>query len=249
MASHRNSIRSRKEALHRQREKALIARIALLSVLSIGVIYILIVYGIPAMVGIADAWLQIRDSEKGTKFEKQTILSAPSLPPPENDFTNKEVFSVSGTSESGSKVVLIVNDRVFGEVITTRDGVFSFNNVPLQEGKNVYFVYRTDELGNKSADSAKRDIVLDTQAPNIEVKTPFTGQSFKGQGQRVVEVTGTTTGADSVLVNENFVILSEDGSFSYRYPLSPGENAIKIKAKDNAGNESVEVTRTVRWEE
>jgi hypothetical protein len=249
MAGQRTSIRSRKEALHKQREKALIARIALLSVLSVGIIYILIVYGIPAMVGIADAWLQIRDSEEGTKSEQQIILSAPSLPPPENDFTNKKEYSVSGTSESGSKVVLTVNNSVFGEVITTGDGVFSFDNVPLQEGKNVYFVYRTDDLGNKSADSAKREIVLDTQTPNIEVKSPFTGQSFKGQSQRVVEVTGTTTGADSVLVNDNFVILSGDGSFSYRYPLSPGENAIKIKAKDNAGNESVEVTRTVRWEE
>lgn len=244
------STHSRTEQLRKDHERKMIIRIVFLISLMIIVLVLLAWYAIPAFVSIANIWLQVKESDKtSTPQIQQTFLSSPQIERASRELTKESNINLKGSSESGAKIYLMVNEQASGDTIADNDGNFEFSNVSLKEGDNLIYVYREDERGNKSEPSRSSTIVLDTQAPTIKVEKPFSGESFKGQSRRTIDITGSTSGSDYVYVNDSRVIMNEDGIFSHRLRLELGENAIKVKAVDEAGNESVEVTRTVRWEE
>lgn len=242
--------RSRVDQLRKDHERKMVLRIVFFVLLMLVMLILLARYAIPGFVSIANIWLQVKESDQTATPQTQLIpLSPPSLDRPSREVTKENKLGFKGSTEAGSKVFLMVNEQPAGDAISSSDGSFEFNDVELKEGDNLIYVYREDDKGNKSDPSRSTTVVLDTQAPTIKVEKPFSGESFKGQSQRTIDVNGSSSGADYVYVNESRVILNDEGTFSQRVRLETGENAIKVKAIDEAGNESVEVTRTVRWEE
>jgi hypothetical protein len=241
---------SRAEQLRKDHEKKMIMRILFFVFLMVIVVVLLARYAIPAAVSIANIWLQVKESDATPAQQVQQVyLSPPNLEGASRELTKNSTITIKGSTESGSKVFLMLNEQASGDLIADSEGNFEFTSVSLREGENLVYVYREDERGNKSNPSRSSRILLDTEAPSVSVEKPFSGESFRGQSQRTIEVKGSSDGADYVFVNDSRVIMDDDGLFVQRLRLEPGENAIKIKAVDEAGNESVEVTRTVRWEE
>ena len=192
--------RSRVERLRKEHERKMITRIIFFISLIILMLVLLVWYAVPAFVSIANIWLQVKELDKVTSSNRTVVLTEPSLEKASRELSKESKTSIKGSTDSGSRVYLMVNEQANGDVIADGDGFFEFNDVALKEGENLVYVYRKDERGNKSNPSRSVTIVVDTQAPSIEVSKPFSGESFTGQSRRTIDVEGTASGADFVFV-------------------------------------------------
>ena len=56
--------------------------------------------------------------------------------------------------------------------------------------------------------------------------------------KKAVIVTGKVKEDSTVTINGRFVVVQNDGSFSYDFPLNDGDTILKITATDEAGNQT-----------
>lgn len=243
-------VSSRSERLQAEHERKLIVRITLLSTLGLGFILALVIWGIPAFISVSTFWLNVRDSDEpavGTGPVEN--VTTPTLGRFTDQVTKRDTIDVTAYANEGSTVILERNGAQVAENVADSSGNVSFNGVSLTEGNNDFVAFIVGKEGKRSEASNTVSIVRDTQPPTIAVDKPFSGETFRGQSQRLVEVTGKANEAEVVFVQDTRVILGLDGGFSQRVRLEPGENNLTIYALDEAGNESVKVVRVVRWEE
>ena len=116
-------------------------------------------------------------------------------------------------------------------------GEFSFD-VNLKKGDNTFKAEARDQAGNVSQQTEVYKVNYDDEAPDLKVESPSDNSTYYGSGQRQIEIKGTTAEDAEVFVNERFVSVSEEATFSYSTSLNEGENTFEIKAKDAAGNET-----------
>ena len=221
--------------LSRKEGKRYIRQSALLTVLTILLLIALLFWGIPSLIKLAIFLGDLRSST-------QTITGEDVLPPPPPvmqpvaEATNSAVVEISGFAEEGSSVVLSLNGSDAYETLVDSDGEFLFDSVKLNQGDNEIVATSTDTAGNKSKASSTTTIELDQTLPTLTIDAPADGQTFFGQMQKVVRVSGKIDPGSTVLVNNSFVILSQEGAFSHLVQLNEGENIIAIIAQDRAGN-------------
>lgn len=151
------------------------------------------------------------------------------------DATNTSPFEITGRVEPGNTVVINFNGKE-EEIQTDENGNFS-TKFDLVKGDNTFFAYTKNPAGNKSQDTQKYVLVFDNESPDIRIVTPSDGASFYGSRQKNVTIKGTTKIDSSVTINDRIATVNDDGSFSLNYSLSDGENNLKIKSVDKAGNE------------
>jgi hypothetical protein len=242
-----NSVQ-RKQLIARKHEQSLIRRIVLIVILTFGIIAVLLMYAIPAMVKIADVWETTRDSDVPTGPDEDISipLSRPSFQSLPYNATNSSEFILKGYAPSGTTVFLRFNNQDSGTAVADNSGSFTISNITLSEGDNSFVVYAKDTKGKKSEESEPLNLKLDTRPPTLEISGPNYGDTFGGS-QNVIDVKGKTSEATQMYVNEGWVIMNADGSFSHKFQLQPGENTLTMYAKDDAGNKSAEVIRKVTY--
>ncbi len=183
-------------------------------------------------------------------FKKETVVQnnetgvvlEPFLDPlPEATFSAR--ISISGNATSGDSVILYVNKEKISEKIVGKDGVFSFNNVPLDKGKNE--IYSVSKSGNKeSQPSEKYTIIMESEPPKLTIESPSDGSVFKREN-RDIEIRGQTDEDAGISLNQRFVFVNPNGSFTTTYRLNDGENKLEFISTDQAGNtETVILTIT-----
>ena len=143
--------------------------------------------------------------------------------PREGSATNLRTIKVTGISEVGALVTVnglpaALEKRYFSKLLS------------LEDGPNLITVTASDASGNTR--TVLVHVVLDTQAPLLDIKDPKPGSAVN---QDPVSVTGNTepgaivkvNGANVQLVNTSFEALVE---------LSEGINTVSVTATDAAGN-------------
>lgn len=151
------------------------------------------------------------------------------------DATNISLFEITGRVEPGNTVVINFNAEE-EEIQTDENGNFSAK-FELIKGENTFFAYTKNPAGNKSQDTKSYVLVFDNEAPDIKILSPNDGSSFYGSKQKNVTIQGNTEIDSSVAINDRIATVNDDGGFSLNYSLSNGENNLKIKSVDKAGNE------------
>jgi hypothetical protein len=206
----------------------------LLIVLSIGVIAVLIIYGIPNVGKVATF-------VSGFKYKNTPAASSDKTPPPPPkfgnypDFTNQATINISGTGEPGATIKLTFNGSG-QDILADKDGNFTFQNLILQAGDNTFFAFAIDQAGNASQKTPDKKIVYDNKPPSLTIDSPSDGSNFFGSGQRQVTIQGTTDSGASVTINDRIVSVDDSGKFQYTLTLNGGENKFTIKSVDQAGN-------------
>lgn len=122
----------------------------------------------------------------------------------------------------------------------------TYTAVDLSDGTNSLSLTVTDNDGNVS-ETANVTIVISTAAPTLEITSPMEGIITNGDTVTISGSSGTGTAGvsiSSITVNGVPVIIESDGTFTYDYTLSEGENVITIVATDTVGN-STQVVRHV----
>jgi len=218
--------------LAKKKKKELTKQSLVLILLSIVVILIFIFIVLPNAVQMLFNLL-----DKGTNLTP--IDNIPPQPPTISappEATHSAKLSLTGFGEAESKVYLVVNNQEQDLTMVNDNGQFSVV-VELIEGENTIKLYSVDAAGNESINKSYQ-IIKDTQKPNIKIGYPEDGASYELKEEQVVNIQGETEPRARVYINENLTYSNTQGLFNYRYRLDEGENKIKIRVVDLAGNEA-----------
>jgi hypothetical protein len=156
-----------------------------------------------------------------------------------------KVIEVSGLTEPGSTVALILNDERSKEILADGEGGFTFEYVPLKAGENTITVTAKDDAGNESDPAQEIKIIYKSSAPKLDVQTPTENQIFK-ETDNPIRVAGQTDPQTKVYVDETLAIVDTEGNFEkYLVLRDEGSVTIKFKAIDIAGNISEEEVKVL----
>jgi len=230
------------ERLARRDEKIIIKRIIYLSLFSLILAIFLFTLGLPLLGKFADLLETIFKKNEQSQVADKSQPQPPRIDPlPEA--TNSAKLTVSGFSTSGTSVDLYLDDSKLDSIDLT-SGRFVFENVFLKNGENLIKVKVVNNSGTESEFSQTETVILDTEAPFLEIENPFDGQSFSGNNR--IKVLGKTEKDASVYVNGFLASVDTEGKFEISVPVGEGESSIEIKAIDEAGNVKIE-TRKVNF--
>lgn len=234
---------SRRESIE---EKNNFRSAVILIILTIGVVIVLVVVGIPTVGKIATFVSGLKGGNTPITSNDKTPPAPPTFKT-SPDFTNQLTTSISRSAESGATIKLTFDGKE-QSVLVDKDGNFSFQNLSLQNGDNIFFAFAVDSAGNISQKSAEKKIVYDNKPPTLSVDNPSDGSKFFGSGQRQVTIQGTTDSGASITINDRIVSVDDSGKFQYTLTLSDGDNKFTIKSVDQAGN-STEKDITLNFSE
>jgi bacillopeptidase F len=160
---------------------------------------------------------------------------------PELSYTNQDIITVEGRLTADGKANVYVN----GDKITSVDSVNRVFSVQLNLPADENTIIVSAELnGVETEPSAPVVVIKDKQAPVLTITNPIDNAKVNVE---LIHVIGNATDnieLEKLEINDNIVVLADDGSFDEKVILNQGENIITVKATDLAGN-VVTVVRTV----
>lgn len=209
----------------------------ILVVLGTIVLLLFVIYvGIPLLIGTSAFLGTLKSNQPGEQASDKTAPFPPVLSPVVSATNNPQV-TIEGYAEGETTLTLFVNNSQVKEILLGSDGVFSFSDILLTEGENTIYAIATDAADNESPTSTKLKITYKKEAPKLEMNEPQEGQIFS-KNQQDIQIKGTTDPGVDIRINDRFVVVKDDGSFTFSLKLNDGENAITIVARDPAGNET-----------
>lgn len=219
----------------RVEEKKNIKKAYVYIALSVIAMCLLFFLGLPLIIKFAGFFTNLGKADKPVDIED---ITPPAPPQFENipEFTNKKTFTLEGRSEDGAIITLFFNGKE-NETVSNSEGKFNFE-FNLTGGENTFYAKAKDQSGNEGVETSTYKIVYDNEQPDLEVESPSDGDSFYGASQRQVNINGSTDPTAQVFINDRFVAVLDDGTFSFTTTLSEGINDFNVKAVDKAGNES-----------
>ena len=226
---------NRRSRLTRIEEKKALKSTAYYVVLTLGLIIFLAIFGITAISKVA----LIVDNIAGKDTTSSAGTSTPPPPPQLNtppDYTKDEKLKLTGRSQAGYTVLIFLNDDKI-EVIADASGEFT-GLLDLSKGENTIYAKAEDNEGQVSTETKKYIVNLDTETPKLEIISPENEKKYFGSQNKQVKIEGQTEAGARVTVNDRVAIVRSDGKFDFPLTLSDGENIFKIKAVDQAGNET-----------
>jgi hypothetical protein len=149
--------------------------------------------------------------------------------------TNSATIALTGFGEANSKVSLVVNSSPVATVDVGGDGQFK-QDLRLEKGDNDLVVYGTDAAGNESAQSAPYHVFMDDEPLKIDISEPTSPAQVVGKKNQQLLIKGKTKPNTKVYVNDRLNTVKEDGSFEILQPLAEGDNTLKVRGVDKAGN-------------
>lgn len=154
--------------------------------------------------------------------------------------THSATIAVAGFSEAESEVVLVLNGQEATRTDADSSGTFELR-VDLDKDQNELSFFAVDKAGNESEVSRVYTVTYDAVPPKIELESPQDGQQFELRKNQNITVKGKTEANAKVYLNGRLVFANSDGSFSTTYQLAEGDNELRLRAVDKAGNELEQV--------
>lgn len=231
MARTRTPSRLQKIEDKRNRQQAV-----LFGFLSVGFLLLLIFVGVPLFIKAAIFLGDLRSQSQGVD-KNDTIPPVPPRIVSNFEATSSAKIDLYGFAEPGAKVSLYRNTDKHAEIVSDSDGNFSFTDVKLMGGENLFYAVAADASGNESQPSADFTIVFDNEAPDLTLTSPEDGSEYYDE-EREILVAGETEPDTNVRVNGYVVAVDTEGNFVKRLQLADGENEIEVIARDEAGNET-----------
>lgn len=201
------------------------------------VLFLLIKFGIPALINFSLFLTNGKDQQLAEKVAKNQQIVLPPFINQTFTATNSANISLNGTAASHEKVELFVNNNFTDIADTKDDGSFNFQNVTLSNGSNS--ISTKAKVNNIESDFSNIiNVVYQSKAPSLTVDYPSDGQTFSGGNQQNITVKGKTDNSIKVTVNGFWAIVDSQGNYSYSLHLQNGGNQIKVIAQDSAGNQT-----------
>ncbi|KKR31700.1 MAG: CUB domain protein [Candidatus Gottesmanbacteria bacterium GW2011_GWC2_39_8] len=222
-----------KSHLERTEEKRLTKRLLTLTFLFLIFAIFSLFMAIPLLAKFSLLLTGTKSITKDQAGSNNIPLFPPSLNP-SFEATNTAKISVSGFSESGLDVEILVNGQSQGKTVADKEGKFNFSDVLLEEGENMItaFVKKGEKT---SVDSEGVSVLYLKNPPKINIDQPKDGDNIIDSNP-LYTVNGSTDPNVKITINERMAIVDSKGKFSYDLKLTSGENQIKVLGIDPAGN-------------
>jgi hypothetical protein len=200
-------------------------------VLSIVFLVVLFKWGLPLFFNVISG---PANKQSATAFKDNVPPQVPmisALP----EATNAAKIRIEGFTEKEVDTDLLINDNVVDTEKTDANGAIILNGT-LEAGSNRIIVRATDSSSNTSQ-SPVILINFDSKPVDLTVTSPKDGSEYFGGTNQTVDIKGTVSKPTAtVIVNGSYAMVDKDGNFTQRIMLANGDNNIKIKATDTAGN-------------
>lgn len=206
------------------------------------IIALLVIFGIPLFIKFTDFIGQTKEESSEESQNIDATIIAPPLLDQTYEATNSARVKISGVGLEKQEITLYINDEIAEKVKTKEDGTFEFKNVELNEGQNIIKAKAGTDKGKKSNYSRDIRILYLKNPPNLSIDSPPEGQLF-AKDERTAVVTGKTDSNVKVTVNGLRAVVDNSGKYSYSLQLKDGENEIRVKASDMAGNSKEEIRK------
>ncbi len=200
------------------------------------VIFLLIKFGIPALVNFSLFLSTLQGNQSNATPENNKQVIAPPVLTQEFTATNSASITVNGTALTKQTIQLYVNDDLVDTTTTKDDGTFSFKGVNLTQQQNT--IKARVKIDKKLSDFSDPLLISYVQkAPSLTLDSPSDGQSFP-HDQSSVTVKGKTDPDVRITINDFWAIVDSKGNYSYSLHLQNGDNQIHVVATDVAGNKT-----------
>ena len=233
--------------LRRFEEKRLRTRLFLVIIGMVVLVMFLAVFGFKLLIGFFILIDQLRGTSKpDTTTTKTQSLSIPPYLDPLPIATSSGKITITGRGQPKAKLVLFVNNEERKRVDIGDDGTFSISSITFPEGDYLFKAKTADaagklsDFGNSVRTSVKR------KPPALEITAPEDNATIRGDNN-IVNIEGRTEEEVDIRIDNRYVVVNPNYSFSYPYPLKEGDNSIVIKAVDRAGN-ITQVTKKVTYQ-
>lgn len=178
-------------------------------------------------------------------FQADTI--APQIPvisAPPAAVSTKEI-TISGYGEPLSDIRSVLNNEEGPSIFASEDGAFEIV-LQLQENINTLSLFSIDEAKNESSLSREYEVLSLTTAPKFVIIEPTADQVFETTSNQNISIKGESNPKVKIYVNDRLFMVNAQGIFSGSLRLNEGDNELKFRAVDLAGNE-VEQTLKVAF--
>lgn len=203
-------------------------------------------WAIPAVNFISSFWLNLSTAQPTHPTDKTIFIFPPrldSLPTAINDLTK---FRLGGWTLAGADVQIFINQNEATKVLADGSGRFEATDLNLKEGLNE--IYAVAKINNQTSQPSNIiTITFDNSKPELIINEPVENTKITDSELKWLIILGVSGEKTQVFINEHQAIVDQEGNFKYHYPLTAGENKLRIVARDEAGNETV-VERTVNFE-
>lgn len=222
--------------LQRIQEKRNFRQAMAMFMIGILIIVGLVFYGVKAMAALAIFMDKVKFGNKGVDVTDK-IPPAPPTIWADYTATNSATVRISGISESDSTVNLLKKGNKIMDAKADSEGKLKWDEVPLDLGTNIFLANAIDAAGNVSHQSQSISVVYANTNPDLVIEKPSDGQKFSG-GDNPIEVRGKTVTTTKVYINGRLALVDGNGGFSLKMNLAAGDNTLKIRVVDSAGNET-----------
>lgn len=225
---------------HLNNEEAAIVKKVILRFLAV-IIVLLAVYfwGVAIISNIDSFWSTFSFFKKPATENAQRQLRPPA-PPRLTSIpvaTRSAALNIGGYADEGLTIKLFANDVEIQSLVSDKEGGFSFEDAPLAEGQNRFYVKAYDSFGQESKPSRTVVVTYKEKPPSLIVRQPFNQETFT-QKESEIAIEGKTDPEVSVKVNELQMVVDDRGNFRTLYSLQEGANKLHFEAQDLAGNKT-----------
>jgi large repetitive protein len=240
-----HSTKERRSRLTDLENKRLVKQTFLLVFAVIAIMAVILFVGIPSLVKLAVLLGNLKG--KATPIV-QTDTVPPATPQVNTipDATSSATLTLSGFTEPGATAVLYQNGERLSDTPVDTQGNFVFTDITLNSGLNRFYIIAKDAASNESLQSSTQTIIYDNATPTLTVDSPQDGHQYFGLSQQMLTVQGKTDPDVTLKLNDHFLVVNSDGSFTGRFQLQTGDNHLTLIASDPAGNQT-QTSLTVKF--
>jgi bacillopeptidase F len=152
--------------------------------------------------------------------------------------TSSATIALTGFAEPNVQIIVLNSGTQAGEGSTDESGNFSVE-LTLMTGENELNVKAMRD-GAESNISQSYTIEFDDEPPSLEINASEK-QTVEGKKNQLFGISGKSDVGARVTLNDRFLTVKSDGSFSTTYQLGNGDNTLTIRAVDRAGNKTEKV--------
>ena len=121
---------------------------------------------------------------------------------------------------------ILINDNIYNYLIQGQDSI----SLALESGNNTFEAFFEGE--DHIVYRVSGEIYYNTIAPSIEINEQVYGKKFEADE---IIISGSIKNGSELTINEEEVMLNEEGEFAFPISLKQGENRITFLAKSDAG--------------
>lgn len=166
------------------------------------------------------------------------------IAPSEGMITNDNTPTISGTTEPGLSVEILVGVQSVGTITADANGAFSFtvsDANALSDGTHQIRLLTDDGCGN-SAESATHTLTIDAQAPNLAIATPINGMTVMTARPTISGITEpgltVTVSLDGQELGTTEADANGQWTITPTEDLAEGTHKVSAKTVDEGGNEA-----------